>query len=941
MGNSTPQDSPQDRANEARSSHPERTGSSAANLPDNDFLETEEELDLDDVDWSMLSDLSTKISTDLDTTTGKQSDAVTDSSPLDLDLPNWSEGVNETEASLAEMLDLESLGDFDDDLGDLEDELGLGTVNDDFFNQEASVNDFDSDPFDDREFNRDEQQNVSGSTTDDWGSLGENDREFVDMADVTVVNANAEIPILSSNEFELADLYNPDELGEFAEFGQEPPVTTEMPSDEGVSWNLTDRDLQEFTNPANTINSGDDEPSWGNDEEYAKSTEDDEAQLGSDRYNSFGANTADVPDYYADEVDSGVLKRNDLQTPSQDFVSGLDGDTSGGIFAELSAPQEIPDLRSVPSSDRSPTTSNWEFPNVPDLEISTPEINHDFSDLDAADEEFSDSTRIEGGGERSHEGGDLSSERYSAAWEQELSSSYYSETPEQAQAESFDLVTDEDWDPTDRHESTPEAPQVLPSLPPLPPLPSLPPLNSPRSSKPSSSAASHQSRIETKSQRGFEQFDLPELEWEEMVSPRLGDETKLREDRSSKLPPISKAGPLPGTAEYKQVLSENLSSDMSWSEILDMQPDISAEPLNIPDMPARKPTDPSNQASRSNFVPPDLRQDRSPTQNLPNNIPVDRIEQMGAFSDPDNTDFNTPGFAGMAESMGVDDLMPRDRGKSSRPSINFPELWDRYGQNLKIPAIALGAIAAVVGFFSIPPIKRFTVETGLRIGFNKDASGQDLTGINFKGGNLEKVNFTNANLTNANLESVNLKGATLIGTKLDGANLQKADLKGARLVDASLVQTNLVSATLNLADLSDANLAKANLSKANLNGALLKGSKIESSTKIDPEDKLMWQIVNEPKANRNLAGINMTGFNLSSANLQGAKLTDAKLTWSDLSNSDLSNAKLDRTDMSGANLQGTNLKGSNLAQATWAKDRAPKTDNQTICPNGVQGPCKL
>ncbi len=947
MGNSTPQDSPQDRANEARSSHPERTGSSAANLPDNDFLETEEELDLDDIDWSMLTDLSTKISPGLDTSTEKQSDAATDSSPLDLDLPNWSEEVNETEASLAEMLDLESLDDFDSELGDLEEELGLGTVNDDFFNQAASVNDFDSDPFDDREFNRDRQQNVSGSTEDDWGFLNENDRELVDMADATVINANAEIPIPSSNEFELADLYDPDEFGEFAEFGQETPITTEIPSDEGVSWNLTDRDLQEFTNPANTINDGDDEPSWGNNEEYAKSIEDDEAQLGSDRDNSFGANTADVPDYYADEVDSGVLKRNDLQTPSQNLVSGLDGDTSGGIFAELSAPQEIPDLRSAPSSDRAPATSDWEFPNVPDLEISTPEINHDFSDLDAADEEFSDSTRIEDGGNRSREGGDLSSERYSAAWEQELSSSYYSETPEQEQAESFDLVTDEDWDPTDRHESPPETPQVLPplpSLPPLPPLPSLPPLNSPRSSQPSSSNASHQGRIETKSQRGFEQFDLPELEWEETVSPRLGGETKLRKDRSSDLPPIPKSGPLPGTTEYKQVLSENLSSDMSWSEILDMQPDISAEPLNIPDIPARKPTDPPNQASRSNFAPPDIQQGRSPTQNLPNNIPVDRIEQMGAFSDSGNTDFNTPGFAGMPESMGDDDPMPRDRIKPSRPSINIPnipELWDRYGEKLKIPAIALGAIAAVFGFFSIPPIKRFTVETGLRIGFNKDASGQDLTGINFKGGNLEKVNFTNANLTNANLESVNLKGTTLIGTKLDGANLQKADLKGARLVNASLVQANLANATLNLADLSDANLAKANLSKANLNGALLKGSKIESSTKIDPEDLLMWQIVNEPRANRNLAGINMTGFNLSSASLQGAKLTDAKLTWSDLSNSDLSNAKLDRTDMSGANLQGANLKGANLAQATWAKDRAPKTDNQTICPNGAQGPCKL
>jgi hypothetical protein len=54
MGNSTPQDSPQDQAN--------------------DFLETEEELNLDDIDWSMLTDLSTKITTGLDATTGKQSD---------------------------------------------------------------------------------------------------------------------------------------------------------------------------------------------------------------------------------------------------------------------------------------------------------------------------------------------------------------------------------------------------------------------------------------------------------------------------------------------------------------------------------------------------------------------------------------------------------------------------------------------------------------------------------------------------------------------------------------------------------------------------------------------------------------------------------------------------------------------------------------------------
>jgi uncharacterized protein YjbI with pentapeptide repeats len=951
MGNSTPQDSPQDQAN--------------------DFLETEEELNLDDIDWSMLTDLSTKITTGLDAAAGKKSDTSTSAASPELDLPNWAEGGDEDDASLIEMLGLEGLDDFDGDLGE---ELDLGIGNDDF-------------------------------------GLSD-DQEFADMADITVVNASPEIPISTSNEFELADLYNPsDELGELDEFGEEAPITTEVPSNEGVSWNLTEQDLQGFANPDHPTSNSDDEPSWGGDEpswgdneQYAKSIEDADAQFGADSYTSYGANSTDVPDYYADEFEPEVFDQKDIQTPSQNLMSDFDTDTSDEAFAELIAPRDIPNVQqpkniAAPTSHDAHPAADWEFPNVPEAASHTAKINHDFSDLDASDEEFSDSTKIESDSSRSTGGADLSSARYSAAWEQELSSSYYSETTDPGSDESFNPeVVDQGWAPTsddqenlnldigdigdiedvfgdpeniarqeelgltssndfadiddtniNRSGLPPEAPQVL-SLPPLPTLPPLPPLPSLDSSKPSqasSNVASPQNQSGNKSQRGFEQFDLPDFEWSETVSPRSGNNTGLRQDQSSdpgQNPSSAKPGLLPGSTEYKKAISENLSSDMSWSEILDMQPDISTDPINIP---ARKqPNDPANQSTRSNFAPPSSRQGRSPTQNLANNMPVDRvdrIEQMGAFSDAGNTDFNSPGFAGMLDSLEPDDLMPVDLAEPAKPKINIPELWEQYRGNLKIPAIALGAIAAIFGFFSIPPIKRFTVETGLRIGFNKDASGQDLTGINFKGGNLEKVNFSKANLTNANLESANLKGANLIGTKLDGANLQKSDLKGARLVEASLV---LASATLNLADLSNANLSKANLSKASMNGTLLKGSKLDlqdpkSATKIDPEDLLMWQIVNEPRANRNLAGINLTGFNLSSANLQGAKLTDAKLTWSDLSKSDLSNAKLSGAELSGANLQGANLKGASLAQATWVKERAPKTDNQTICPNGTQGPCKL
>jgi uncharacterized protein YjbI with pentapeptide repeats len=969
MGNSTPQDSPQDRANEARSKHPEQTGSNAANLPEQDFLETEEELNLDDIDWSMLTDLSTKI-TSLDTTSGKESDTSANASSLDLDLSDWTEGGNEPDTSLVEMLELEGFDDFGDELGDLEDELGLGNVEDDFLDRESSFNDIDLDPFEDREYNSELPQSLSGTESP---ASGESDREFDDMADMTVVNVNTEIPIASSNKFESADLYNPidksgelGELGKFAELVEEAPINREIASNEAVGWNLDEQDLQEGLANRSDSMIGDDESGW------------------SDDAISYGANSVDVPDYYADEVEPEGFNPKVVQTPNQSLMSNFDEDISDELFNELIAPQDIPSFQAqdiaATSSDLAQSENSWDFPNVPEPESRTAEINRDFSDLDAADEEFSDSTRIENDASRSLEGGDLSSERYSAAWEQELSSSYYSETTEQVEDESFNLAADEDWAPEieerenlnlssqdiedvfgdsrnldlasaddtniNRSVSSPEVPQILPlpSLPSLPSLPPLPPLPSQDSSRRSQTSRSdrQQSRADTKSERGFEEFDLPDFEWSETVSPRSGNNTGLRKDGSSNPshnPPSPKAGPFPGTTEYKNALSENLSSDMSWSEILDRQPDISTDPLK--NVPGRKPIDSSSQAKRSNFAPPDLRQSRSPSQSLANDIPVDRVDrvgQMGAFAD--NTDFNSPDFAAMAESMGGDEMISAEPVRPRRPRINIPELWEQYRGNLKIPAIALGAIAAIFGFFSIPPIKRFTVETGLRIGFNKDASGQDLTGVNFKGSNLEKANFTNANLTNANLESVNLKNAILIGTKLDSANLQKADLKGARFVGASLVQTNLASAALNLADLSDANLTKANLSKANMSGARLKGSKIESA-KIDPEDKLMWQIVNEPKANRNLAGINMTGFNLSAAKLQAATLTDAKLTWADLSKSDLSNAKLDGTDLSGANLQGANLKGASLARSKWTKERVPKTDDRTICPNGANGPCKL
>jgi uncharacterized protein YjbI with pentapeptide repeats len=931
MGNSTPPDRQQN----------------------NDFLETEEDEDLSNIDWSMLTDLSTKITnSSLDAATAKPSQSSTSGSPFDL--PSWTAEVEDTEASLAEMLGLEDLDDeaLENANGDLAAELGLESFNDDFPAQEQSDSDLNLDLA------------FPSSLPSHEG------------ADETVINANSSDSsstvsssgTSSHDEPESGGLLDPvDELlAEAANISDFP-----LDEDENLSWNITDRDLQAYTNPANigynTYTT--DESGWENDisesdrEDYSSY----EFYPDYETNSSYEKSSADVPDYYADEVEPfphQYATPLSNQEPNPDF----DLDNSGDLFADSPLiPQDIPEIQLAGDIAATPNASEqasaWEFSNASGLGIDEPEIDREFSDLDAMDEDFSDSTKIENDS-RFSSGNDASA-RYSADWEEELSSNYYSDVTEQELIEALNQskVAEEpelgsaDFDddifgsPTDNDEqpfiddSTDDSGLASPppSLLPLPPLPSLPPLPPINRMQSNNRATPRQDLPKPKAtqKRDFEQleqFDLPDVEWAETISPRLGENTGLRENHPSNpapphmVPKNVKSNPIKGSSDYKKQLSENVSGDTSWSEILDRQPDTSEEILNNPSYGATNPFKPDRNA----FIPNASQPDRD--------LLADSIGQMGAFDDSDDDigDYEIPKFS-QAGDLSDEDFRRRDRAKRG---INLGEFWQYYGGYLKIPAIALVSLAAVWGIFSIPPIKRFSTEIGLKTGLNRNAAGQDLAGINLKGSNLEKANFDNTNLTGANLESANLRGASLIGARLDGANLQKADLKGARLVNANLVLANLVNAALNQADLSNANLAKTNLTNANMSGALLRDSKIDlndpkSPTKMDDDDLLMWQIMNEPRANRSLTGINMTGFNLSSAKLQGANLIGAKLAWSDLSLSDLSNAKLDRSDLSGANLNGANLRGANLFSATWTKDRAPKTDEQTICPNGVKGPCKL
>jgi uncharacterized protein YjbI with pentapeptide repeats len=244
----------------------------------------------------------------------------------------------------------------------------------------------------------------------------------------------------------------------------------------------------------------------------------------------------------------------------------------------------------------------------------------------------------------------------------------------------------------------------------------------------------------------------------------------------------------------------------------------------------------------------------------------------------------------------ADNSFDRSFKTPSKPAIDLSKFP-------KPLAIAGGAIAAVALFVTFlgAGIGRFTLENGLKLGLFKDAKGKEL-----KGANLERGNLRQANLSDANLEGANLRGTILVEADLRGANIKGANLRGAKL-----------------------------------NGTKFELANKKNLTKLDERSLLMWQMVNQSKAGRYLSGANLDGFNLDSANLRNANLSRAKLTWVNFENANLSGANLAGADISGTNFVKANLKGAVFGGTKWDKDREPKTDVSTTCPNGKKGPCPL
>ncbi|WP_055074319.1 pentapeptide repeat-containing protein [Pseudanabaena sp. 'Roaring Creek'] len=337
-------------------------------------------------------------------------------------------------------------------------------------------------------------------------------------------------------------------------------------------------------------------------------------------------------------------------------------------------------------------------------------------------------------------------------------------------------------------------------------------------------------------------------------------------------------------------------------------------------------------------------------------IPRDRRKPAANFGDstqarmgtpPDQIDFNR--FT--EENYGAYGYEPPapppahkpapSKPKMSMPSVSLESLWQDY---LKIPTIGLGAIAVVFLIYGL--VNRPIFDLGLRWGLFKDAKGKDFTNADFKGAKLDNVDFSKATLTGAKMQDASLVGANFQDANLDGVNFTNANLNRARLIQSSIIWSEFKNAQMVLVDLGGSDLTRSNFIGANMEGANLKNSKIgaqgtEKATRFSPTVLLAWQIVNEPREGRNLAEQDLSGLNLSFTSLKRANLSNVKLNYTDMTNTDLSGANLTSGQVNGANWSGAKLNGINLTGVTFDKAKLPKTDEETVCPNGKKGPCSF
>jgi uncharacterized protein YjbI with pentapeptide repeats len=159
---------------------------------------------------------------------------------------------------------------------------------------------------------------------------------------------------------------------------------------------------------------------------------------------------------------------------------------------------------------------------------------------------------------------------------------------------------------------------------------------------------------------------------------------------------------------------------------------------------------------------------------------------------------------------------------------------------------------------------------------------------------LSNLVLTNAVFTNATLTNLNFKGVDLTRANLFGDDLTGSDLRGA----------NFTSATNDFVDFT--------------------GTLIDGSTVLDAKSRLVWGILNQPLAGRDLHGTNISSTFLFQANLSAYNLTNSVCTNAFWEDCNLGGANLSRGNFTDTVFLGSFITNANLTQANF--QRADFTD---------------
>ena len=206
-----------------------------------------------------------------------------------------------------------------------------------------------------------------------------------------------------------------------------------------------------------------------------------------------------------------------------------------------------------------------------------------------------------------------------------------------------------------------------------------------------------------------------------------------------------------------------------------------------------------------------------------------------------------------------------------------------------------------------------------------DLSRADLSRADLSHADLSRADLSRSDLSRADLSHADLRGAQIDGTtqiedkwRLVWEILNKA-AAGRDLSGANLSEVNLSGVNLNGAKLSQTNLGGADLSYADLSGADLSGTRIDGAIQIDTKLRLVWEIVNEGAAGRDLNQVDLSGADLREVNLVSANLADANLSAVNLTRANLTGANLIRAQLEGAFLEQATLVETNLEEANLSR----------------------